>query len=151
MKTSAAFPLRRALLDTAVLTALTQYLFLAMECFQGAVHFSTQPGLKVNTLRWFNQAEFVEVKWGENPLNFSKFTTLCCATSHQCRKSPTRTHSTHLQCKIQENYQKVQTIFTRRKLALQVKVEWKPCNEIWNKWRCLTLTWKGLNQQTQHS
>lgn len=43
------------------------------------------------------------------------------------------------------------TNFTRRKLDLQVKVEWKPCNEIRNKWRCLTLTWKGLNQTQHHS
>lgn len=88
-----AFPMRRALLDTAVLTAQAQYLFLSMKCFQGAVHFSTQPGLKVNTLPiWFNQAEFNEVKWSDSLQNFSKSTTLCCLTSSQFRKWPASTH-----------------------------------------------------------
>jgi len=146
MKTSAAFPLRRALLDTAILTALTQFVLGAIECFQGAVHFSTQPGLKVNTLRWFNQAEFVEVKLGESQMNFSKSTTLCCATSRQCRKLPTRT--------VQNpgKLSKGSNSFYEKKTwsTLQVNLEWKPCNAIWNKLRCLTLTWKGLNPQTQH-
>lgn len=102
MKYAAAFPLRRALLDTFVLTALKQYLFLAIECFQGVVHFSSQSGLKVITLpRWFNQTEFNEVKWGKSPANSSKPTTLCCATYCQCRMYSARKHSPFQQCKIQ--------------------------------------------------
>lgn len=152
MKASAAFPLRRALLDTAVLTALAQYLFLAMKCFQGAVHFSTQPGLKVNTLpRWFNQAEFNEVKWGESPLNFSKIHNLVLRNILPIQKVARK--DTLYKSIVQKTgkLSKGPANFTRRKLDLQVKAEWKPCNEIRNKWRCLTLTWKGLNQTQHHS
>ncbi len=88
---------------TLVLTALKQYLFLGIECFQGVVHFSTQSGLKVITLpRWVNQTEFNEVKWGKRPANLSKPTTLCCATSCQCRMLSARKDSPFQQCKIRK-------------------------------------------------